>query len=105
MAFVWTTPCAEPWFFQRHGILVTTAELAHCTECEFCGSCATHGPRCRDLDHIEHFLKFASPGEPECGEIGGPNWLIERGDPLWVCQCVAGHQGKHGRRRGGWWPL
>lgn len=74
-------------------------------ECDWCGSCV-HG--CRgDINHMEHFLKFARPSELECGEMGATTRYLRDRDGLKPCQLPAGHKGKiHETRRGdAIWPI
>lgn len=74
-------------------------------ECEWCGGCV-HGCR-TDINHMEHFLKFARPGEPECGEMGATTrYLLER-DGLKACQLPAGHADPIHETRDGSaiWPI
>lgn len=76
------------------GVDISFADLADCRECDMCGECETHQGCFSDLGHIGWYLRFASPGEPACGAVEGPQ----------VCEMVAGHSGLwHQSRSGNGW--
>ncbi|MEH0417855.1 hypothetical protein [Streptomyces sp. B21-083] len=82
--------------------------LDECVECELDGGCATH--ECyRDASsavlHMDWFRDFASPGEAECGSVGGPSNLVPSQYAPRPCQLPAEHEGRTHRARMGWsWP-
>jgi hypothetical protein len=82
--------------------------IDECAECELCGGCATH--ECYEKDstavlHMDWFRDFASPGEPECGSIGGPADCVPSQYRPRPCNLPAGHDGDNHRARMGWsWP-
>lgn len=83
--------------------------IDECVECELCAGCATHqcySDEQSTILHLDWFRDFASPGEPECGSIGGPPNLVPSQYAPRPCQLLAGHGGKNHRARTGWsWPL
>ena len=83
--------------------------LDECVECELDGGCATH--ECYQDErsivlHMDWFRAFASPGEPECGSVGGPPNLVPSQYAPRPCQLPARHKGRKHRARMGWaWPV
>lgn len=79
-----------------------------CVECELDGGCATHECYADEQSavlHMDWFRDFASPGEPECGSVGGPPGQLLRYAPR-PCQLRAEHGGRKHRSRIGWaWPM
>jgi hypothetical protein len=99
------TPCINERYLAHFGLQVDPWDLDQCVECELCGSCAAHICYRSEADtllHLDWFRDFASPGETECGHIGGPRHLPEY-EPH-ACQLPAGHDGKHRARMGWAWP-
>lgn len=82
--------------------------LDECVECELDGGCATHECYVDEQSavlHMDWFRDFASPGERECGSVGGPAGQVPRYAPR-PCQLPAGHGGRKHRARMGWaWPV
>ncbi|MFW3477444.1 hypothetical protein [Streptomyces microflavus] len=107
MSVAWTTPCADPRLLQQNGLVVAPWNLDECVHCVFCGMCAAHFCYRDDANtilHLDHFLRFAQYGEPECGHIGGPAHLVPARYEPTACQLTAGHDGKHKARKGWSWP-
>lgn len=81
-------------------VFVDFPDLADCRECDMCGGCETHEGCLTDLNHIEWFMVFASPGEAVCGAEGvlhGRNY---------TCALPAGHGDDwHTARTGDGWPV
>ncbi|MFD9630117.1 hypothetical protein [Streptomyces violascens] len=105
---LWETADDSPCAVQAYRHCPQPQEfLAECRECELCSGCSVH--ECyRDsgsaLLHMDWFRDFASPGEAECGQLGGPANQLRAYRPR-PCQLPAGHDGKHRSRTGWSWPL
>lgn len=81
--------------------------IDECVECELCAGCATHECYSEERNavlHMDWFSAFASPGEEECGHIGGPANLVPSTYRPRPCNRVVGHDGKHRARTGWSWP-
>jgi hypothetical protein len=79
--------------------------LDECRECELCAGCATHECYAEEASavlHMDWFRDFASPGEPECGAMGGPASQVPAPYAPRPCQLPAGHKGSKHRARMGW---
>ncbi|MEU6990324.1 hypothetical protein ABZ953_06635 [Streptomyces sp. NPDC046465] len=101
------TPCANERYLAHFGLQVDPWRLDECRECEFCGSCQIHicySDDASTLLHLDWFKDFATPGDPECGHIGGPANLVPSTYQPRPCNRVPGHDGKHRARMGWSWP-
>ena len=94
-----------PWFGQgspcvrTNRVNITFPEFADCRECDMCGGCETHGGCLTDLNHLDWFMQFASPGETPCGQDHAKRGI------KYVCAKPAGHGGAwHMARTGDGWP-
>jgi hypothetical protein len=101
------SPCANERYLAHFGLQVDPWNLDQCIECELCGSCQTHicySDEASSVLHMDWFRDFASPGEDECGHIGGPSNLVPSTYQPRECNRVCGHDGKHRARMGWSWP-
>ena len=99
--------CASERYQQAMGFQVDPWNLDECRECELCGGCATHfcyRDEKSSALHLDWFRDFASPGETECGSVGGPSNLVPSQYRPRPCQLLAGHRGVHRARMGWSWP-
>lgn len=81
-------------------VLVSVTDLANCTECDMCGGCETHEGCLTDLNHLDWFTRFASPGETPCAE------QHVRHGYTFTCALPAGHgQTWHQARTGDGWGV
>ena len=102
------SPCTSERYMAHYGLQVDPWNLDECTECELCGGCATHfcySDESRAVLHMDWFRDFASPGETECGSVGGPPNLVPSQYQPRACQMPAGHDGRHRARMGWSWPV
>lgn len=101
------SPCASERYQEAMDYQVDPWDVADCAECELCGGCATHfcyRDEKSSALHMGWFVDFASPGEEECGSVGGPPNLVPSQYQPRPCQLPAGHKGKHRARMGWSWP-
>lgn len=81
-------------------VSVSFPELADCRECDMCGGCETHEGCLTDLNHLDWFMQFASPGQTPCGQ------QHERHGITYTCALPDAHGGEwHMARTGDGWPL
>ncbi len=107
----WTSPldspCAMEHYQRAMGYQVDPWDLDDCVECELDGGCVTHlcyrNEKSAAL-HLDWFMPFASPGETECGHVGGPRHLVPSEYRPRPCQLPDQHKGRHRSRMGWSWP-
>lgn len=101
------SPCADARYMARFGLQVDPWDLDQCVECELCAGCAVHLCQRDEASivlHADWFMAFASPGEVECGSVGGPPNLVPSQYAPRPCQLPDRHKGTHRARMGWAWP-